>query len=995
MKHFAYVLFFLLFANVCRGQLSQAYTQPNAELSKALQLFNHKQYKAAQHFFLRQKNNTTDAQTLMLCDFYIASTAVRLQQAGAEMLMQNFLKEYPASGYATSAVVDVADFYFSQNNFKKALSWYQNLSPEQIPENERDKHLFQQGYAYFSQGDENQAQKLFSSVKKNSPYASKASYYLGYMAYGADDYDQAQQYFEELQGDEQLSKNLSYYQADMNFKQGNFDKSLQQGLEQLRKTKNAKEISEINKIIGESYFNLKHYDKAIPYLKAYKGKNGKYSNTDFYYLGYAYYKQNDYPNAIAQFSKIINGSNAVAQNAYYHLAECYLKTDKKQQALNAFRNASEMEFDPQIKKDAMLNYVRLSYDIGNPYQSVPSVIQNYIDTYPTLHTTEMQELLVNSYITSGEYKTALQLIEKQGIKDKKLYAQVAFNQAMQLYGDGQYTQALELLKKAQQPQNPSINARAKYWEGEVNYLLGNFSEAEKNYLAFNQLKNNNLPESKKVFYGLGYAYFNQKKYEQAAEAFTQFLSTKPQHTLSSDATIRLADSYFALGKYWPAMEAYNKIIATNDTDADYSTFQKAISYGLVERPKRKIEELNAFTEKYPKSNLRQDALYELANSYLAQGNTQEALQKYQQIEQEYNTGNFVAKAMLQQALIHYNQGQNPKAVSILKKITEKFPNTSEAAQAVATAKAVYVDMGQVNQYAQWVKNLGYNISDNELDNASFEAAEKQYLQQNTAQAITELEKYLRDFPQGINALTARYYLAELYYNSGKKSLALPLYEKIISTGKNPYTEPSLVHVAQTYLSENQPIKAIPVLTELENSATIVQNLTYARSNLMKIYYNNEDYTQTISYANKVLEISNLDSRIKNDAHIMLARCYFKTGNLAQAEKFYAEVRKNASGELMAEALYYQAYFENQAKQYQKSNETIQKLAKDFGGYKEFSAKGLVLMAKNFNALNDGYQANYILKSVIKNFTDYPEVVQEAQKTLSEIKTENQPENTEL
>ena len=74
----------------------------------------------------------------------------------------------------------------------------------------------------------------------------------------------------------------------MNFKQGNFQKALEEALLQLEKTNNSQYRSEINKIIGESYFNLKEYAKAIPYLEAYKGKNGAYTNTDLYYLGYAY-----------------------------------------------------------------------------------------------------------------------------------------------------------------------------------------------------------------------------------------------------------------------------------------------------------------------------------------------------------------------------------------------------------------------------------------------------------------------------------------------------------------------------------------------------------------------------------------------------------------------------------------------------------------------------------------------------------------------------------
>ena len=64
-------------------------------------------------------------------------------------------------------------------------------------------------------------------------------------------------------------------------------------------------------------FNLKKYNEAIPYLKAYKGKKGKWTNVDFYIL----LKQNDFENAIGEFNKIINGNNAIAQNAYYHLGE--------------------------------------------------------------------------------------------------------------------------------------------------------------------------------------------------------------------------------------------------------------------------------------------------------------------------------------------------------------------------------------------------------------------------------------------------------------------------------------------------------------------------------------------------------------------------------------------------------------------------------------------------------------------------------------------------
>lgn len=989
VRYFLQVICFVA-VGVASAQQSMQYTHTDKQFQKALSLYNRKQYKATQHFFQKEMQRATDVSTQANCSYFIASSAIRLKQSGADALMEQFLAQYPSSPYAGIACLDVADFYFNQGNYQQADAWYAKVDGSQIGASQSDKYNFQRGYALFSQGKKEEAKKYLTSARNSKEYGQKAAYYLGYMAYDADDYQQASQYFEQVQDDKDLSKNLSYYQADMSFKQGNFDKALKEGLAQLGKNNNPKEKSELNKIVGESYFNLKQYAQAIPYLKAYQGKQGKYTNTDYYYLGYAYYKQNDYQNAIGNFNKIIDGKNAVAQNAYYHLAECYLKTDQKQQALNAFRNASQMDFSSEIKKDAMLNYARLSYDIGNPYQSVPSVIQAYMQAYPSSNTAEMNELLVDSYVTSGDYKSAMELLENSSVtSDKKIYQQVAFYRGLELYNDMQYPQALMYFQKAQGQYDVSVNARAIYWASEVNYLLHNYPDAESGYKKFLALNTSSFAENKEAHYGLAYAHFNQKKYDLAIEFFQKYLNTKPTNkTRIADTNIRIADSHFALGKYWPAMEAYNKVITTQATDTDYASFQKAISYGFVDRVPKKIEELDKFVKDYPKSALREDALFELGNTYLAQGNTQKAIQLYKQIQSEYKNSSFVPRAMLREALVYYNQGENQKALNIFKEITNKYPNTSEALQAVNTAKSVYVDMGKVNEYAQWAKGLGYvEISNSELDNASFEAAERQYLQQKNKEAIASFEKYLKDFPQGINSVQAQFYLAQLYYSAGNKEKSMPLYEKIIAAGRNEYTEQALARLSQIYLDKGEIKRAEPVLKELEATSTIAQNVVYAQSNLMKISYDNKQYPQTIAYAQKVLAEKSTDVRIKNDAHTMIARAYIATGDEINAEKYYTEVRKTATGSLMAEALYYDAYFKNKAGQFKKSNEIIQKLAKEYGGYKEFSAKGLVLMAKNFNGLKDNYQATYILNSVIENFGDYPQVIKEAQETLTKIKAE--------
>lgn len=982
------------------AQQSNIYTHELKDFERAVSLYNDKQYQAAQILFERVKSSNNDMEVQADCAYYIANSAIRLNQMNADELMENFVEDYPTSTKQNQAYIEVAGYYFNQGKYPQALEWYDKADEGSMSNADRERYNFQRGYSYFNAGDKKQAEKYMTKVANSKEYGSQAKYYLGFMAYESDDYKEATQYFEQVGDQDRYKEKMSYFQADMNFKLGNFQKAIDLGVPQLPKS-DANEKSELNKIIGESYFNLQKYDKAIPYLKEYKGKKGKWNNTDFYQLGYAYYKQADYENAIAQFNKIIEGNDFVAQNAYYHLGESYLKTGKKQQALNAFKNASEMDFDLKIQEDAYLNYAKLSYEIGNPYQSVPGVLNAFLDKYPaTPFKQEVQTLLIDSYISSKNYKEALTLLEKdRSPANRAAYQKVAFYRGMELYTDGNYQEALALFKKSiAEQRDPRFTARATFWKAETEYGLDMFSEALisfKQFMAFDEAKT--TPEYKNANYNLAYTYFKLREYEQAAKYFTNYTATASGDKVRlNDAYLRLGDSYFVTAKYWPAMDAYNKAIDMKGIDADYAFFQKGISYGFVAKNDRKIEDLSKFVQTYPKSKYADDALYELGNTYVTEKNNDLALKTYDRLIAEYKGSSYVSKSIMRQGLIYYNAENDEKALAKFKKVVADYPNTPEAVEAVSTARLIYVDNGRTDEYATWVKTLDFvDITDADLDNTSFEAAEKQYLQNNTKQAISALSNYVSKFPNGISSLKANFYLAQSYYAEGLESNAIPHYQFVISKSRNEFTEQALARLSQVYLKKNDYASAIPVLQRLEAEADFPQNVTFAQSNLMKSYYDGEDYANAVVYADKVLVNSKTEDKVKSDAQIIVARSAIKTNNEAKARTAYAKLLTIAKGELAAEALYYDAYFKNKDGKFEASNTAVQKLSKDYSGYKYFGAKGLVVMAKNYYGLKDSFQATYILESIIKNFTAYPDVVVEAQKELDTIKGEESKRNSSI
>ncbi|EDP94231.1 tetratricopeptide repeat protein [Kordia algicida OT-1] len=991
--------FVLLCFQLTYAQKTKVYTHDLKEYNEALHLYNSKQYQASQTLFDKVKSATSDYETEANCAYYIANCAVRLNQLGADNMMEDFVKNYPTSTKRNSAYIDVADYYFENGKYARALKWYDKSGDKGLTNSQREDYNFKKGYAYFTSKKYDQAKTYFQKLLDSQKYGSQAKYYTGYIAYQEDKYDEANEYFDGVSEEDEYNEKLSYFKADMNFKLGNFQKAIDLSKKELPNA-DRKEISELNKIIGESYFNLKKYKEAIPYLKEYKGKKRRWNNTDFYQLGYAYYKQEDYENAIKQFNKIIDGSNSVAQNAYYHLGECYLNTDKKQQALNAFRNASQMDFDLKIQEDAGLNYARLSYEIGNPYESVPSVLTSYLKKYPdTEHQAELEELLVSSYITSKDYEAALNLLEaSKKYSDKETYQKVAFYRAIELFNDNKYQEALEFFDKSlKENESAEYTARATFWKAETNYLLDNYDLALEGFKSFANANITDTEEAQTIDYNLAYTYFKQKEYASAITNFEKFINNNADDTgRINDSYLRLGDSHFVTSNYGDAIKAYDKAIALKGVDEDYAYFQKAISYGFTGKTNTKIDELEKFINKYRKSSLRDDALYELGNTYINEEKTVKGLDTYAKMVSEYPKSSYVPKTILKQGLINYNSGKNQVALTKFRSVVSKFPNTEEAIQAVATAKLIYIELGQVEVYANWVKDLDFvDVTNVELDKATYESAEKQFIQNNTDKAIEGFEKYINQFPNGLNAVKANFYLAQSYFSKGETQKTIPHYEYVLQNEGSEYTEQALARLSQVFLETDNYTKAIPVLKRLEESADFPQNITFAQSNLMKASYELDNYTQAVSYAEKVLANDKVDNRIKSDAHVIIARSAIATNDEDKAKEAYQEVQKIATGKLAAEALYYDAYFKNKENDYEGSNAVVQKLVKDYSSYKQFGAKGLIIMAKNFYALEDSFQATYILESVIKNFTKYPDEVAEAEAELAKIKNAEAKRNSSV
>ena len=981
------IKFFLYVTLIPCVLTAQLYNNQNfTELSS--HLFGLSYYPTAWQYSIFEEDIYTNVSIKEKVAFNKLSNALRLNYSGAEKMLSQFKEDFFYIYNSKNIDFDIANFYFQNEKYRYALKWFNRISEKDVPKIELDLYYFNKGYTLFSAKNYKKARPLLEMVKNNKDYESDAHYYLGHISYQLDDYDGALKSFQSI-SEANKKDDLLYFQADMNFRLGRFRNAIELAKKALlNKNKNLK--SELSKIIGESYFNLDNYEMSIPFLELYEGKNGSWKNTDYYQLGYAYFKQKKYDLAISQFNKIIGEKNEIAQNSYYALAECYLKTNKKPEALNAFKKAYDIDFNSSITEDALLNYAKLSYEIGNSFEEPLSVIIRFIETYPKNDEINfLKELLIDSYSKAGNYSGALNILESKGtFKNNKILQKLLILYAIQEYKNGRYKDSSNLFKRALKlKENKELEAYALYWSARSEYELNLFDQALDLYKRLKKHpKKSNVRSLFRLNYDIGYVYFKLGEYEYSLKSFKAFNKENDylDKSYQIDTYLRIGDSQFALKKYWPAMESYNTAIALNPKSAPYATYQKAISYGFVDRNIKKIETLNNFIKVYPNDPLVDDVFFELANTYSSEMDYDKALSIYDELISKFKVSPYLAKSNLNKGLILYNLEEYNSSKKVLEEVAVKYKKYSIGEQALSVLKEIAIDMGNVSDFSKWIKEKKLDKFTNiEIEKTLYNSAEKKLFEGNKNVALKLFEEYLELYSEGPFSKEATYYLAEIYYEKQKWDEALLAYQSLVAGETSVYSEKALTRIIILLKNKNEQIEATKYMEKLLEIASIEENKRFAKFNLMQTYFESQEIEKAIMFSDEILKLEDLDEKVYWDAHSIRARSFIILNDSIKAAESYKLLEKAPIGEIVAEATYFRAFFLNKEKKYKESNKLITKIARSSSQESNWNVKALLLLAKNYYALADPFQAIFVLESLIENFTMHPEIIEEAKELKKE------------
>lgn len=976
------LLIICFIAITATAQKTAIHHSPEALYRDGVELIQKEKFVAAQHAFEQviEKIPEQNSEMRAMSFYYRALCAGSLMNRNTEQLYLDYFELYPQHNNVGTARFNLARYYFQTKAFKKCLNQLAVVDFSDLKEDQKVEYNYRKGYCFFIDSNYAESKKHLVQVKDlDSRYKAPATYYYSHIAYTEKNYETARIGFESLKDDEYFNPIVPFYIIQIYHLQGNSEKILQMGPGLLEKS-SEKRKPDINRMIGDAYYNTNLFKEAIPYFEQYIEKSTiQPTRNDFYQLGYASYRSNQIDKAIKNFAEVTSTPDSLSQITYYLIGDCYLKQSKKNFAATSFYEAYKLDFLPKIKEDALYNYAKLQYELSsNPFQNAIVSFENFANTYPnSTHIDEVNSYLVAIYENTKNYSSAIVSLEKINKKGPKLlasYQRMTHFRALQLFNDDKFPEAIQLFKKSLNQQfNKSFTAQSLYWLGEAYYRTESYDSS---ITTLNKFLTSpgafEMSEFTTAQYTIGYSWLKQKSYKNALTAYRKFNdgnSKIESKQIVSDALNRTADCYFIEKQFNDAITFYTKVIDMNVLDVDYALFQKALSLGAAKKTDEKIIALNTLINNYPKSNYLDDSYYELADTYKSKDNLNSAIDTYNALIAKFPNSQNKKKAMLDLGLAYNNLDQFDEALNVLKKVVAEYPGAEESNTAMLNIKNIYIETNRVDEFFKWAQNIPFaNISNTYQDSTTFKAASNLYYKEDWTQARLGFTSYITKFPNGLFISQAYYYAADCDMRNGKPADALVGFEYIINHAQgSSFEEKSLLTAAGIEYANNNFDNALKYYERLKLIANEKNNIVIANAAKMRILFNQKKYPQAIAAAQEFKKTEKLGISQIEESSLIIIRSALAIDSLTLANNESISLLKSKS-EAGAEAKYTTAYIEFRRGNFDFAEKKIFEFFSAGINYEYWNAKLYVLVGDIYVERGNLFQAKHVYKSIVDDYS---------------------------
>lgn len=949
-------------------------SQQKAErlFSTGIDLIDHNQYGAAREVFSEYLSTSavSDARRAEAA-YYKAFCALNLYHTDSEKQIEDFIKDNPTHPKAITANYDLGNFYYAEKNFKKASLFYTKVDFSGLSQEQQRIGRFRWGYSLFNQKFLKESLEQFNYNKTiGGEYGPASSYYAGFIEYSQGDYTNALIDLKRAEQNEAYSKIVPYLIANVYYRQKNYDELISYAAK-VSAAEGVSNKEEIALLSAEAYYKKNDFKNALVGYKQYlEGREEKADKGVMLRAGYVAYTLGEDAAAIKYLKGSFADSDSVGFYSAYYLGSLYLKQNQKPMAQTAFDIARKYKPDQKLVEESTYQFAKVSYDLGRPDQAIAE-FEKMLVTFPkSTHADEIKELLSQAYVNATNYNKAIEYIEampKRSPAVDRAFQKATMLKGIELFNKEDYPAAVQYFEKSlKYPIDPDYVAEASFWCGEAYSIGKKYEQAAEQYQRIIGISGySNQDILLKARYGLGYAYYNLQQYDRALFNFKEFVNKAPRTQSNlSDGMLRLADCYYVSKSYPEALINYRKVVQYRSVDEDYAHLQSGAILGIMRKYEEAGAELDLIIKNYPQSRILDEALFQRAQLDFEQGNYVSAVTGYSTLIQTKATSRFVPYAYTRRAASYFNLKEYNKTAQDYITVLENYGSHPASNDVLIPLQEALNLSGRSSDFDKYLAEFKTAHPDAKgIESVEFESSKNLYFNQDYQKAITALTRYTNSYPESPRLSEAKYYQAESYYRLKDWNKALSIYAELAQDKTFLFASKVIGRLAELEFKQGHYEKAVPYFQQLARLASNKKEQYTAWSGLLDSYYLLAQYDSADVYARVILEKGNINVGAQNKASLFLGKSAMARGDYVVAQDEFLNTLNSAQDEYGAEAKYLLGEIQYLSKENKQCYETLVSLNSDFAAYPEWVGKSFLLLADNYLAMGDSFQAKGTLKSL--------------------------------
>lgn len=735
--------------------------------------------------------------------------------ARAAQLFAAFNRRYPRHPLSARARLALGEFYFARGDYDRAVTALRQALDEPQSAEESARTLLMIGHAGLRAARYEVGIRDLRRVAETFPHteaAPRALYAIGAAAMAAGDYEEAADALGRLatryrRTPEDRQVGLALAEAYLRTGQlhrvaPEVDRRLAElpGLEQegglpLPPAVAAERRARRDRALflaGEALLRQGHHLAAEERLRAID-LEGPLARQALFGLGRSALDRGDWQAASDYFDRVAHTgpSDALAAQALYYGGLAAARTGQLELAGQRFAEATRRMPDGPYADMALFEHGILLYTTRHWDEAVRA-FERLMSDYPTsTHAGEAARMLGETFAALGDFaraEAASRRAQELGAASAELAVEVDFQRGYRALLAGNFQEAEDILFGVYRASPHGERAgEALFWAAEAAFQLGQQGQRAAYTRALRRFESflERFPEHRQrdaARYALAWTHFRTGDFARAAEAFERFLAAyRPDSEMvpyTSDARLRLADSYFALRRWDQAIAAYRRVVGPG---ADYAQFQIGQALANAGRLDEAIAAHTRFLATFPDSPLRPQARYVIGALRFQQGDYHQAISIFQEVLALHPGAPVAARAQFAIGDALYNQGRLQEAIAAYRAILDRFPQSPLVPDAISAIELALAALGREGELGRIVDSFTQqNPGVATLDEVRLRQAESRFLRGDSRGAIPELNALIAGARDREIVAPALIYLGRAHLNLGEAQAAERAFRRVLT-----------------------------------------------------------------------------------------------------------------------------------------------------------------------------------------------------------------------